>query len=1351
AFGEAINRGIEQADNLVYLLSPESINSTYCQQELDLALSLNKRIIPVLVRTTEPNLIPEVLRDLQYIDLTDNVREEDYLLDESQLLKILHEDEAYYNEHKMLLTRALKWKRQNENPTILLRGYNLRSAETWLKVAQKRKQHPPTQLQEEFITESLRQPPLESLDVFISYSRADSDLGRKLNDNLQMQGKTTWFDQESIASGTDFQQEINRGIKACDNFLFILSSRSVNSPYCADEVEYAASLNKRFVTVLHRQVNPADLHPELAKVQWIDFNQKDFNANFNELVRTLDIDREHVHSHTKWLQRAIEWEQEGKSEDLLLQGSEFVVAQNWIETALAKNKQPVPTALQQIFAQESHQAIIAEEETEKTRQAELLCLQEEKTKEAEARLAEQKKNARLQKRLLGVMIVLCCVACGISGFAFYQKQKAEEQKRAAEENLAAQVDALSRYSKTLVKSEQNFDALIEGIRAGKQLISKSHDESQQNKATSQQVEKVLREALYDSREIQRLGGQGTSVVKFSPDKKTIATIEKDGQVKLWNFNNKDNQAKTLSDEQEIAEIFFSPGNSRMIATLSKDKTVKLWNKDGKELAFIDKTENVSEVVLSPDGKFIATFTDKEQGGIGKLWKLDKKKLKHLIPNEKVNFISFNYDGKIASYNREEKTIKFWQLNSSKLTEETSLLSNEKFDDLSLDLRAKIITTSNQDEKTVKFWSLDGKELKFPISAEQLGQYSLKSKISSEGKMLATFEENQDKEVKLWYSNGKESKTLSHNAEIAGIWFSPNNQIIATASDDTIVNIWNQEGEKIATLAGHSKPVYNVTFSQDGKVIATASYDKTVKLWNDKGNKLKNLYPNIAVDEVHFNSDNKIVATLDENKIVKLWNIDNKDRQFLNHEAPVDSVSFSTDGKLLVTSSSSKNNPSAKLWNLEGKQSKRLFPRKKLDNVKFSPYGKLVVTSSGFGNNKIKQLWRLEDNKLQPLLPKKKFNKVEFSTNGKLLVTSSGSGDSPTKQLWSLEDNKLQSRLPKEKFDKVEFCSNGKMVALFSNNEDKTTIKLWKPDKDTNPVRFITLASKQSPNVEFTPNCKLMAVSVNIEDKQTAKLWSLESTQPKFLLPQEKFNNVEFSPDSQLMTILSNNDNKATIKLWSLEGKQPKFLHSTQNFEQVEFSSDGKLIAIFSYDEKETGIELLKHENLNIIPFATYNFDNEYFSEVEFSPNSKSMVISSSSQDDLWEEHKLWTVDSSDAQKLQLQPIDKQFYEVVFSSDGNLIATFDGSNTVRLWNRNNEQLASLDFKNSIKNLSFSPDNKKLAITNYSNTVVLWDLEQRTEWKELQDKGLKELVEEGCDKVKNYLKRKNEKDPDRKLCD
>ncbi|MEO1693513.1 MAG: toll/interleukin-1 receptor domain-containing protein, partial [Cyanobacteria bacterium J06631_6] len=85
-FVDSFKRGIEKADNLVYLLSPNSIKSSYCQQELDLAVKYNKRIIPLLVHKTDEIELPYSLRNLQYIDLTDNIDETDYQLDESGLL-----------------------------------------------------------------------------------------------------------------------------------------------------------------------------------------------------------------------------------------------------------------------------------------------------------------------------------------------------------------------------------------------------------------------------------------------------------------------------------------------------------------------------------------------------------------------------------------------------------------------------------------------------------------------------------------------------------------------------------------------------------------------------------------------------------------------------------------------------------------------------------------------------------------------------------------------------------------------------------------------------------------------------------------------------------------------------------------------------------------------------------------------------------------------------------------------------------------------------------------------------------------------------------------------------------------
>jgi hemolysin activation/secretion protein/CHASE2 domain-containing sensor protein len=338
AFQSAIEHGIEEADNLVYLLSPHAVRSADCQHELEYALSLNKRIIPIRIAATPLADIPSVLRNVQYIDLTDNTIEADYQQDESKLIRTLREDATYFAQHKTLLAKAMKWERQTRNPGLLLRGYNLRHAEAWLTAAQSHPHYPPTITQTNFIQTSQQSAQTATLDVFIAYSRVDSDFARRLNDALQMQGKATWFDQENIASGTDFQQEIFRGIEAANHFLLIISPNSMRSPYCIDEIEYARKFNKRIIPVLYQPVAVQDLSPGLAAIQWIDFHRHngDFLSNFGELIRTIDTDQDHTKFHTRLLLRSMQWEAEGRDPSFLLRGKELKDAEQWLKVATTK-------------------------------------------------------------------------------------------------------------------------------------------------------------------------------------------------------------------------------------------------------------------------------------------------------------------------------------------------------------------------------------------------------------------------------------------------------------------------------------------------------------------------------------------------------------------------------------------------------------------------------------------------------------------------------------------------------------------------------------------------------------------------------------------------------------------------------------------------------------------------------------------------------------------------------------------------------------------------------------------------------------------------------------------------------
>lgn len=155
----AISRATEACDNYVMVLSPRSITNAHCLQGLLFALSLNKRIVPVLTETVPTDHLPEPLQNLATIDL----RTTTFPLEQSQagdqLLQTLRHEADYHQAHTQLLLKALQWERQLRDPTLLLQGEDLVWYQRWLPGANRRSRHCPIQLQTLYVVESARRSP----------------------------------------------------------------------------------------------------------------------------------------------------------------------------------------------------------------------------------------------------------------------------------------------------------------------------------------------------------------------------------------------------------------------------------------------------------------------------------------------------------------------------------------------------------------------------------------------------------------------------------------------------------------------------------------------------------------------------------------------------------------------------------------------------------------------------------------------------------------------------------------------------------------------------------------------------------------------------------------------------------------------------------------------------------------------------------------------------------------------------------------------------------------------------------------------------------------------------------------
>lgn len=195
-------------------------------------------------------------------------------------------------------------------------------------------------------------------DVFISYSRRDSNFVHQLVDALERDGHDVWVDWEDIEYAEDWWDRICGGIESADNFIFILTPNSVRSSVCYDEVDYAVHNGKRIIPVLHQPLEDEDdfrqMHPAISQHNWLPFREDDvFDDVYRTFLDTIHADPQHVKTHTRLLAKAREWEQSGQQRDRLLAGQALEEAIVWQTQAI--NKNPELTELQAEFIAQSQE------------------------------------------------------------------------------------------------------------------------------------------------------------------------------------------------------------------------------------------------------------------------------------------------------------------------------------------------------------------------------------------------------------------------------------------------------------------------------------------------------------------------------------------------------------------------------------------------------------------------------------------------------------------------------------------------------------------------------------------------------------------------------------------------------------------------------------------------------------------------------------------------------------------------------------------------------------------------------------------------------------------------------------
>jgi WD40 repeat protein len=427
---------------------------------------------------------------------------------------------------------------------------------------------------------------------------------------------------------------------------------------------------------------------------------------------------------------------------------------------------------------------------------------------------------------------------------------------------------------------------------------------------------------------------------------------------------------------------------------------------------------------------------------------------------------------------------------------------------------------------------------------------------------------------------------------------------------------------------------------------------------------------------------------------------------VGHKDYVWSVTWSPDRKRLATAS---RDHTARVW--DAASGKELLTLRGHTNdvmcVAWSPDGKRLATAS---LDQTAKVWDAESGKELLSLSghSKDVMSVAWSPDGHWLAT--GSFDRTAKVWDAASGNELLTLSPQAFVMSVAWSPDSQRLATVAG---ASTAKVW--DRESGK-ELLTLSGHGNAvwSVIWSPDGKRLATA---SADHTAKVWDVESGKELLTLRghSDGVQSVAWTADSGRLATGSRDN---TAKVWDLgSGKEQLVLSGhTDSVESVVWSPDGKRVATASEDhtakvwDVADGKELLtlggRRSNLfdlGRMEFLTIGGHRSDVESVVWSPDGKRLATASADH-----RAKVWDA-SSGEELLTFSGHSNSVFAVAWSPDGKRLATGGADKVARVWDASSgKELVTLSgHTGRVLSVAWSPNGKRLATASDDETVKVWD--------------------------------------------